>query len=245
MTPLNINGLKFVRTWDSLYFIILLVNFTPCSPSQTRDALGKFVKKAIVHYRDDLDLQNLMDSIQKEVFPRPLPLRESTFGCCAACRTTVFTACRMGAAKPGRPLRPWASEPSVILAPAREIFRSARSLMVPVRCGSPHCVSHSHLHGLARLRTWVFPREKPTLAGCTAGKSGAVFLLLNINLSRVLSSQFKCCGWNNYTDWSWNLYFNCTQENPSYERCAVPHSCCIPIPGEVCEQFSFFLVLAS
>ncbi|KAK2841985.1 hypothetical protein Q5P01_012185 [Channa striata] len=59
---------------------------------QTRDALGKFVKKAIVHYRDDLDLQNLMDYIQKE---------------------------------------------------------------------------------------------------------------------------FKCCGWNNYTDWSWNLYFNCTHENPS------------------------------
>ncbi|XP_036963829.1 tetraspanin-33b isoform X2 [Acanthopagrus latus] len=33
---------------------------------QTRDALGKFVKKAIVHYRDDLDLQNLMDYIQQE-----------------------------------------------------------------------------------------------------------------------------------------------------------------------------------
>ncbi|KTG02315.1 hypothetical protein cypCar_00034697, partial [Cyprinus carpio] len=33
---------------------------------QTHDALGKFVKKAIVHYRDDLDLQNLMDYIQKE-----------------------------------------------------------------------------------------------------------------------------------------------------------------------------------
>ncbi|XP_072241269.1 tetraspanin-33b isoform X1 [Leuresthes tenuis] len=76
---------------------------------QTRDALGKFVKKAIVHYRDDLDLQNLMDYIQKE---------------------------------------------------------------------------------------------------------------------------FKCCGWNNYTDWSWNLYFNCTYENPSSERCAVPYSCCTPVPGE-------------
>uniref|UniRef100_A0A8C5DUE2 Tetraspanin-33 n=1 Tax=Gouania willdenowi TaxID=441366 RepID=A0A8C5DUE2_GOUWI len=76
---------------------------------QTRDALGKFVKKAIVHYRDDLDLQNLMDYIQ---------------------------------------------------------------------------------------------------------------------------SEFKCCGWNNYTDWSWNLYFNCTQENPSSERCAVPYSCCTPVPGE-------------
>ncbi|XP_019959176.1 tetraspanin-33b isoform X4 [Paralichthys olivaceus] len=76
---------------------------------QTRDALGKFVKKAIVHYRDDLDLQNLMDYIQKE---------------------------------------------------------------------------------------------------------------------------FKCCGWNNYTDWSWNLYFNCTHTNPSTERCSVPYSCCTPVPGE-------------
>uniref|UniRef100_A0A8C6L597 Tetraspanin n=1 Tax=Nothobranchius furzeri TaxID=105023 RepID=A0A8C6L597_NOTFU len=75
----------------------------------TRDALGKFARKAIVHYRDDLDLQNFMDYIQKE---------------------------------------------------------------------------------------------------------------------------FKCCGWNNYTDWSWNLYFNCTNENPSSERCAVPYSCCTPIPGE-------------
>uniref|UniRef100_A0A8C7XRZ8 Tetraspanin 33b n=1 Tax=Oryzias sinensis TaxID=183150 RepID=A0A8C7XRZ8_9TELE len=44
--------------------------------------------------------------------------------------------------------------------------------------------------------------------------------------------QFKCCGWNSYTDWSWNLYFNCTRENPSTERCAVPYSCCTPVPGE-------------
>ncbi|XP_061678899.1 tetraspanin-33b [Syngnathoides biaculeatus] len=76
---------------------------------QTRDTLGRFVKKGIVHYRDDLDLQNLMDYIQKE---------------------------------------------------------------------------------------------------------------------------FQCCGWNNYTDWSWNSYFNCTKENPSSERCAVPFSCCTPVPGE-------------
>uniref|UniRef100_A0A4W5QFP2 Tetraspanin n=1 Tax=Hucho hucho TaxID=62062 RepID=A0A4W5QFP2_9TELE len=80
----------------------------------TRDALGKFVNKAIVHYRDDLDLQNLMDYIQRE---------------------------------------------------------------------------------------------------------------------------FKCCGWNNHTDWSWNLYFNCTQGNPSSERCAVPYSCCTPVPGEVGGRF--------
>lgn len=47
------------------------------------------------------------------------------------------------------------------------------------------------------------------------------------------SLQFKCCGWNNYTDWSWNLYFNCTPSNPSTERCSVPFSCCTPLPEEV------------
>ncbi|KAI5623873.1 tetraspanin 33b isoform X1, partial [Silurus asotus] len=83
---------------------------------QTRDALGRFVKKAIVHYRDDLDLQNLMDYIQQE--------------------------------------------------------------------------------------------------------------------ARLQISDLECCGWNNYTDWSWNIYFNCSQENPNMERCAVPFSCCTPVPIE-------------
>ncbi|MGH0149183.1 UNVERIFIED_CONTAM: hypothetical protein FKN15_032703 [Acipenser sinensis] len=53
------------------------------------------------------------------------------------------------------------------------------------------------------------------------------------NLIDYIQKEFKCCGYNNYTDWSWNLYFNCSQENPSRERCAVPYSCCTPVPGEV------------
>uniref|UniRef100_A0A3B3U6U8 Tetraspanin n=1 Tax=Poecilia latipinna TaxID=48699 RepID=A0A3B3U6U8_9TELE len=108
----NIRLLKTFSFTLTLVFLIQLVIAVLgfFHSDQTRDALGKFVKKAIVHYRDDLDLQNLMDYIQKE---------------------------------------------------------------------------------------------------------------------------FKCCGWNNYTDWSWNLYFNCSQENPSSERCAVPYSCCTPVPGEL------------
>ena len=40
--------------------------------------------------------------------------------------------------------------------------------------------------------------------------------------------QFKCCGLSQsgYMDWSQNEYFNCTKNNPSVERCAVPFSCC-------------------
>ncbi|KAM8861657.1 tetraspanin-33b [Synchiropus picturatus] len=52
------------------------------------------------------------------------------------------------------------------------------------------------------------------------------------NLMDYMQKEFKCCGWNSYTDWSWNLYFNCTHENPSLERCAVPYSCCTADPGE-------------
>ncbi|XP_032435984.1 tetraspanin-33b isoform X1 [Xiphophorus hellerii] len=108
----NIRLLKTFSFTLTLVFLIQLVIAVLgfFHSGQTRDALGKFVKKAIVHYRDDLDLQNLMDYIQKE---------------------------------------------------------------------------------------------------------------------------FKCCGWNSYTDWSWNLYFNCSEENPSSERCAVPYSCCSPVPGEM------------
>jgi len=39
---------------------------------------------------------------------------------------------------------------------------------------------------------------------------------------------FGCCGVEvaGYRDWSLNPYFNCTEENPSVEKCAVPFSCC-------------------
>lgn len=168
--------------------------------------------------------------------PAP-PLRDSTFDNHTTYRTTVFTACRMGTVIPGRPLWPWAPVPSVILASAREFsspHASARFLCTVgphVRYRAPICMAwHACEPGFSHGRS-------PCWQDVSRGKSRAMFLLLNINLSRVLSSQFKCCGWNNYTDWSWNLYFNCTLENPSYERCAVPHSCCIPIPGEVCEIF--------
>ena len=51
--------------------------------------MGKFVKKAIVHYRDDLDLQNLMDYIQKEVV-WPIPLRVAVLVSVAIHITRVF-----------------------------------------------------------------------------------------------------------------------------------------------------------
>ncbi|XP_026581952.1 tetraspanin-33-like, partial [Pseudonaja textilis] len=37
---------------------------------------------------------------------------------------------------------------------------------------------------------------------------------------------FSCCGGVSYRDWSQNMYFNCTPQNPSREFCSVPYSCC-------------------
>ncbi|RWS25500.1 tetraspanin-5-like protein [Leptotrombidium deliense] len=48
------------------------------------------------------------------------------------------------------------------------------------------------------------------------------------NLIDIVQTNFKCCGVSDkgYKDWSKNIYFNCTQRNPSPEKCAVPYSCC-------------------
>lgn len=47
------------------------------------------------------------------------------------------------------------------------------------------------------------------------------------NLIDYGQKQFSCCGGISYKDWSHNMYFNCTLENPSRERCSVPYSCCL------------------
>ncbi|KAK3518009.1 hypothetical protein QTP70_030422 [Hemibagrus guttatus] len=47
------------------------------------------------------------------------------------------------------------------------------------------------------------------------------------NLIDFGQNEFACCGGISFKDWSQNIYFNCTEENPSSERCAVPFSCCL------------------
>ncbi|KAF6733863.1 Tetraspanin-33 [Oryzias melastigma] len=47
------------------------------------------------------------------------------------------------------------------------------------------------------------------------------------NLIDFGQKEFRCCGGEAFTDWSHNIYFNCSDKNPSRERCSVPFSCCI------------------
>ncbi|XP_030576189.1 tetraspanin-33 isoform X2 [Archocentrus centrarchus] len=47
------------------------------------------------------------------------------------------------------------------------------------------------------------------------------------NLIDFGQKEFDCCGAMTFVDWSQNMYFNCSEDNPSRERCSVPFSCCI------------------
>ncbi|MGH0125662.1 UNVERIFIED_CONTAM: hypothetical protein FKN15_023941 [Acipenser sinensis] len=47
------------------------------------------------------------------------------------------------------------------------------------------------------------------------------------NLIDYGQQEFSCCGGISYKDWSQNMYFNCTPDNPNRERCSVPYSCCL------------------
>ncbi|XP_060781031.1 tetraspanin-14 isoform X2 [Neoarius graeffei] len=52
------------------------------------------------------------------------------------------------------------------------------------------------------------------------------------NLIDSLQRVNHCCGANDPNDWDQNVYFNCSQTNPSRERCGVPFSCCIGDPAD-------------
>uniref|UniRef100_A0A3B4CNM7 Tetraspanin n=2 Tax=Pygocentrus nattereri TaxID=42514 RepID=A0A3B4CNM7_PYGNA len=51
------------------------------------------------------------------------------------------------------------------------------------------------------------------------------------NLIDFAQEYWLCCGAHGPNDWNQNIYFNCTELNPSRERCGVPFSCCIKDPA--------------
>ncbi|MBN3295780.1 tetraspanin-14 [Amia ocellicauda] len=58
----------------------------------------------------------------------------------------------------------------------------------------------------------------------------------DIDLQNLIDSLQKlnsCCGAQTPDDWDLNVYFNCTDLNPSRERCGVPFSCCLIDPADV------------
>ncbi|RXN27760.1 tetraspanin-14-like protein [Labeo rohita] len=57
----------------------------------------------------------------------------------------------------------------------------------------------------------------------------------DIDLQNLIDSLQKlnhCCGAKDPNDWNLNVYFNCSEGNPSREKCGVPFSCCISDPAD-------------
>uniref|UniRef100_A0A673K7Y0 Tetraspanin n=1 Tax=Sinocyclocheilus rhinocerous TaxID=307959 RepID=A0A673K7Y0_9TELE len=52
------------------------------------------------------------------------------------------------------------------------------------------------------------------------------------NLIDFTQEYWECCGAFGADDWNLNIYFNCTDSNPSREKCGVPFSCCTKDPAE-------------
>lgn len=52
------------------------------------------------------------------------------------------------------------------------------------------------------------------------------------NVIDFIQKKFKCCGVDSYLDWSKNMYFNASDQNPSLEAYGVPFSCCIRLKNE-------------
>ncbi|XP_071750845.1 tetraspanin-33 [Centroberyx gerrardi] len=52
------------------------------------------------------------------------------------------------------------------------------------------------------------------------------------NVIDFIQKKFQCCGVQSYQDWSQNVYFECSDTNPSLEACGVPFSCCVQLQNQ-------------
>uniref|UniRef100_A0A3Q1GEL3 Tetraspanin n=1 Tax=Acanthochromis polyacanthus TaxID=80966 RepID=A0A3Q1GEL3_9TELE len=52
------------------------------------------------------------------------------------------------------------------------------------------------------------------------------------NAIDFIQKKFQCCGVESYKDWSQNMYFECSDTNPSLEACGVAFSCCIHLQNQ-------------
>uniref|UniRef100_A0A3B5ASC3 Tetraspanin n=1 Tax=Stegastes partitus TaxID=144197 RepID=A0A3B5ASC3_9TELE len=52
------------------------------------------------------------------------------------------------------------------------------------------------------------------------------------NAIDFIQKKFQCCGVESYKDWSHNVYFECSDTNPSLEACGVPFSCCLHLQNQ-------------
>ncbi|CAL9701731.1 unnamed protein product [Knipowitschia caucasica] len=62
------------------------------------------------------------------------------------------------------------------------------------------------------------------------------------NIMDFVQKEFKCCGGQEYKDWSVNMYHNCSAPGPF--ACGVPYTCCITTkPNEVANTLCGYKVL--
>ncbi|XP_054627633.1 tetraspanin-15 [Dunckerocampus dactyliophorus] len=61
------------------------------------------------------------------------------------------------------------------------------------------------------------------------------------NIMDFVQRKFKCCGGQDYKDWSVNMYHNCSTRGPL--ACGVPYTCCITKPNEVDNTLCGYKVL--
>ncbi|KAI5617442.1 tetraspanin-15 [Silurus asotus] len=61
------------------------------------------------------------------------------------------------------------------------------------------------------------------------------------NIMDFVQRKFKCCGGTEYTDWSVNMYHNCSAPGPL--ACGVPYTCCTTMPNEVTNTLCGYKVL--
>uniref|UniRef100_A0A3B5B0U1 Tetraspanin n=1 Tax=Stegastes partitus TaxID=144197 RepID=A0A3B5B0U1_9TELE len=167
-----------LQTVSSLQCVAGFYLMQTCALFHARNKVTEMINKAIVHYRDDIDLQNLIDFGQKE------------FGCCGGVTYTDWSQNMYFNCKDNNPSRERCSVPFSCCIMSKD------KMVINTMCGQGmqeleyvQAGNHIHTNGcIDKLVNWIHSNLF-LLGGIALGL--AIPQLVGILLSQILINQIK------------------------------------------------------
>ncbi|KAG7271637.1 hypothetical protein CRUP_012157 [Coryphaenoides rupestris] len=190
-----------------------------------KDQLNFFINNNVKAYRDDIDLQNLIDFAQ------------NYWSCCGAHGPNDWNLNIYFNCSENNPSRERCGVPfsCCVKDPAEDVINTQCGYDVRLQAFSVFLGTDLLLELTAGVLAFVFKRldQRPAELLHQQQRQGVPRRHRPAEPHRFLhKTTGRAAEPTGPTTGNLNIYFNCSENNPSRERCGVPFSCCVKDPAE-------------